>query len=55
MPAGAGNYSIQTDGSTGFTLTQSSGHYLYPNGAMHLLDIKFSKALTSISFTFPAP
>lgn len=52
-PAGAGRYSIQTDASTGFTLTQFSGHYLYPNNPNRdLLDIKFTKALSSITFTF---
>jgi hypothetical protein len=52
-PAGAGIYSIQTDASTGFTLTQFSGHYLYPNNPnRNLLDIKFTKPLSSITFTF---
>lgn len=46
-------YSIQTDVSTQFHLSQFSGHYIYPNSlTMNFLDMEFSKPLESISMTF---
>jgi hypothetical protein len=49
-----GAFSIQTDLSTGYSLPQFSGHYLYPNNAASrsALDIRFSQSLTSISLTY---
>lgn len=50
---GAGGFSIQTDSSTQFHLSQFSGNYLYPNSVYSpALDIAFDQSLTSISFTF---
>jgi hypothetical protein len=49
----SGGFSIQTDGSTGFILTQFSGKYLYPNTSRgSALRIEFSRELNSIVFTF---
>ncbi|MFO1433052.1 MAG: PEP-CTERM sorting domain-containing protein [Candidatus Competibacteraceae bacterium] len=52
-PSG-GAFSVQTDSSTHFTLSQFSGNYLYPNQPLQrsALDIQFSQSLTSISLTF---
>ena len=50
--AGKG-FSVQSDSSTGFTLTQFSGFYLYPNASPPgPLFIQFSQPLDSINFTF---
>lgn len=50
---GFGGFSVQTDSSTGFSLSQFSGHYLYPNSLTPgPLDIAFSSPLDSISFIF---
>jgi len=51
-PVGGG-YSVQTDTSTGYRLSQFSGHYLWPNALdTKFLDIQFSQQLTSITLTF---
>ena len=51
--AGFDGFSVQSDGSTGFTLSQFSGHYLDSNGLNPgPLYIGFSQLLTSFSFTF---
>ncbi len=51
-PQGAA-FSVQSDASTAFHLSQFSGHYLYDNNLnMNYLDIKFSKLLNSITLTF---
>jgi len=48
-----GGYSVQTDTSTGYRLSQFSGHYLWPNALdTKFLDIQFSQGLTSITLTF---
>jgi hypothetical protein len=49
----SGSFSVQTDSTTGFKLSQFSGHYLYPNVLRgSVLRIQFSVALTEISLTF---
>ncbi len=46
-------FSIQTDASTGWKMSQFSGHYLYDNNLnMNPLDIAFSQEVNSITFTF---
>jgi hypothetical protein len=46
-------FSIQSDASTLWHMSQFSGHYLYDNNQNpNALDIKFSRPLTSITFTF---
>jgi hypothetical protein len=51
-PQGAA-FSIQTDGSTQFSLSQFSGHYLYDNNLdRNFLDITFTQPLGSITLTF---
>lgn len=48
-----GGYSIQTDGTTGWHMSQFSANYLVPNGLdPGRLDISFSQVLTAITFTF---
>jgi hypothetical protein len=48
-----GAFSIQTDASTQFRLSQFSGHYLYDNNLnRNFLDITFSEPVESITFTF---
>jgi len=50
---GFGGYSIQDQNTTGFVLSQFSGSYVYPNSLTPgALDILFSGALSSVSFTF---
>ena len=50
---GLNGFSIQSDASTGFTLSQFSGNYLNPNGINPgPLDILFSQMLSSITLTF---
>ena len=51
-PSG-GAFSVQTDLSTGWHLSQFSGHYLNDNNlSQNALDIKFSQPVTSITLTF---
>ena len=51
-PSGAA-FSVQTDLSTGWHLSQFSGHYLNDNNLnLNALDIKFSQPLTSVTLTF---
>ncbi len=46
-------FSVQSDASTGFNLSQFSGHYVYDNNPnMNTLDIAFSQQLTNITLTF---
>ncbi len=46
-------FSVQSDGSTQWHLSRFSGHYLYANNQNgNVLDIKFSRPLTAITFTF---
>jgi uncharacterized protein (TIGR03437 family) len=46
-------FSIQSDASTGFHLSQFSGHYIYDNNLnANALDISFSRPVTSISLKF---
>lgn len=46
-------FSVQTDASTSYKLSKFSGKYVYPNNQNgSLLDIKFSRAITSITFVF---
>ncbi len=46
-------YSIQTDQSLQFHMSQFSGHYLYPNSLFTgPLEIHFSRKVTSITLTF---
>lgn len=50
---GANGFSIQTDSSTQFHMSQFFGNYLNPNSVYSpALDIEFNRELTSISFTF---
>jgi hypothetical protein len=51
----ANGFSLQTDGTTGYTLSQFSGQYLYDNippATPGRLDISFNQSLTNISLTF---
>jgi hypothetical protein len=49
----AGSFSIQTDGTTGFSLPGFSGKYLYPNNLRgNVLRVQFSRELTNIAFDF---
>ena len=49
----SGGFSVQTDLSTGFKLSQFSGNYLYPNTLRgSALRIEFSHEFTSIVLTF---
>jgi len=51
-PQGAA-FSIQTDGSTYFRLSQFTGHYLYPNNIdRNTLHIAFSQSLSSVTLSF---
>jgi hypothetical protein len=46
-------FSIQTDGSTGFHLSQFSGHYIYDNNLnRNNLDVNFSQHVYSVTLTF---
>ena len=46
-------FSVQTDASTHYQLSQFSGNYLYPNNLdRNYLDIKFSKQIRRITLTF---
>lgn len=46
-------FSVQTDVSTGWTMSQFSGKYLYDNNLnRNALDIQFSQPLTKITLTF---
>jgi uncharacterized protein (TIGR03437 family) len=46
-------FSVQTDASTGFHLSQFSGHYLFDNNQnANALEILFSQPVTSISLKF---
>lgn len=46
-------FSVQSDASTGFHLSQFSGHYLFDNSLnANALDILFSQPVTSISLRF---
>jgi hypothetical protein len=46
-------FSIQSDATTGWKLSQFSGHYLYANNQNgNALDIKFSQQVNSITLTF---
>jgi hypothetical protein len=48
-----GGYSVQNDGTTGWTLSLFSGNYLMPTGLdPGALDIRFSQPVYSISFLF---
>jgi hypothetical protein len=50
---GAGGFSVQSDASTQYHLSQFSGNYLWPNSVYSpALDIQFSQQLSSITFTF---
>jgi hypothetical protein len=49
----SGNFSVQTDLTTGFSLPRFSGNYLYPNTVRgSALQIQFSRELTDITFSF---
>ena len=48
-----GGYSVQTDMTTGWHMSQFSGNYLVPNGLdPGRLDINLNQSVTSITFTF---
>jgi hypothetical protein len=47
-----GPFSVQSDATTHFILSQFSGNYLYPNTTMDPLTIAFSRPLGSIRLTF---
>lgn len=50
---GAGGFSVQSDASTQYHLSQFSGQYLWPNSVYNpALDIQFGQQLSSITFTF---
>jgi hypothetical protein len=50
---GAGGFSVQSDATTQYRLSQFSGNYLWPNSVYNpALEIQFSQPLTSITFTF---
>ncbi len=50
---GAGGFSIQSDSTTFFRMSQFNGNYLYPNSVYNpALTIQFDQPLTSINFTF---
>lgn len=49
----SGGFSVQTDLTTGYNLSQFSGKYLYPNQVRgNALQIQFNRELTDIVFTF---
>jgi hypothetical protein len=49
----SGNFSIQNDVSTGFSLSQFSGKWVYPNNRRgDILRIQFDHELSDLSFTF---
>ncbi len=51
-PSGAA-FSIQSDSTTGWKMSQFSGKYIYDNNLnKNALDIKFSQSVTSVTFTF---
>lgn len=51
--AGAGGFSVQSDATTQYHLSQFSSNYLWPNSVYNpALDIQFDQQLTSITFTF---
>ncbi len=51
-PSGSA-FSVQTDSSTGWRMSQFSGHYLYDNNQnTNLLDIQFSQPVVKVSLTF---
>ncbi len=50
---GAGGFSVQSDATTQYHMSQFSGNYLWPNSVYSpALDIQFSEQLSSITFTF---
>jgi hypothetical protein len=50
---GAGGFSVQSDATTQYHMSQFSGNYLWPNSVYSpALDIQFSQPLTAITFTF---
>ena len=50
---GASGFSVQSDATTQFHLSQFSGNYLYPNSVNNpALDIQFDQPVTSITFAF---
>lgn len=50
---GAGGFSVQSDATTQYHMSQFSGNYLWPNSVYSpALDIQFNQPLTSITFTF---
>ncbi len=50
---GAGGFSVQSDATTQYHLSQFSGNYLWPNSIYSpALDIQFSQPLSGITFTF---
>jgi hypothetical protein len=49
----SGGFSVQSEASTGYRLSQFSGHYLFPNTTRgSALRIQFSQELTAITLTF---
>jgi hypothetical protein len=52
-PGGGGAYSVQSDASTGYGMSQFSGKYMWPNTLdRSFLDIHFSQRLSSITLVF---
>ncbi len=50
---GAGGFSVQSDATTQYHMSQFSGNYLWPNSVYSpALDIQFSEQLSSITLTF---
>jgi hypothetical protein len=50
---GAGGFSVQSDATTQYRMSQFSANYLWPNSVYNpALEIQFSQPLTSITFTF---
>jgi hypothetical protein len=48
-----GGYSVQSDATTGYHMSQFSANYLWPNGLdPGRLDISLNQSVTSITFTF---
>ncbi len=45
-------FSIQSDATTGWHMSQFSGHYVYANLPNAALDITFTQPVTAITFTF---
>jgi hypothetical protein len=48
----AGDFSVQSAGSTSFYLTLLQGKYIYPNGTGAVLQVTFSRPVSSLTMAF---